>query len=141
VVSMIAALGVSAVLTRSYALTLTQILMIITFVISHGNQVLVGYDKGAGENEAALRRGQRTALITGAFAMGATMLFYLIHEPLLGILTQDPEILSSIAAILLLQVFVMPLRTVNLILFNSLKACGDVNRPVIASLLLTFGIA
>ena len=29
----------------------------------------------------------------------------------------------------------------NLILFNSLKACGDVNRPVIASLVLTFGIA
>lgn len=141
VVSMIAVLGVSAVLTRSYALTLTQILMIITLVISHGNQVLVGYDKGAGETEPAFRRGQRTALITGAFAMAASVLFYFSYEPLIGLLTEDEDILSGIAAILILQIVVTPLNTVNLILFNSLKACGDVNRPVIASLLLTFGIA
>ncbi|MEM9788400.1 MAG: MATE family efflux transporter [Pseudomonadota bacterium] len=106
VVSMIAVLGVSAVLTRSYALTLTQIFMVITLVISHGNQVLVGYDKGAGNIQPAFRRGQRTAFLTGAFAMAATALFYLAHEPFIGLLTEDPEILTGIADILLLQIVV-----------------------------------
>ncbi|MEM1372040.1 MAG: MATE family efflux transporter [Pseudomonadota bacterium] len=141
VVSMIAALGVSSVLTRSYALTLTQILFIVTFVISQGNQVLVGHDKGSGDNEAAFQRGQRTAINTGAVACLAALVLYFSAETLLALLTKDTEIVASVKQILLLQTAVAPLNTINVILFNSLKACGDVNRPVLVNLALTFAIA
>lgn len=141
VVSMIAALGVSAVLTRSYALTTTQLIMIISLVISHGNQVLVGYDKGGGDAEAAFRRGLRTALWTGAAGMAAAALLYALAEPIVGVLSRDADIIASVRDILFLQICVTPLNTINLILFNALKACGDVNRPVIASLILTFAVA
>lgn len=141
VVSMIAVLGVSAVLTRTYALTITQLLMIITLVISHGNQVLVGYHKGAGENEAAYTRARKTALITGIVAMVGSGALYLNADVAIGLLTDDPAVIAGIAGILLLQIAVTPFNTINLILFNALKACGDVYRPVIASLLITFGLA
>lgn len=141
VAALIAILGVTAVLTRSYALTITQIVMIITLVISHGNQVLVGYDKGAGDNDVAYRRARNTALITGAVSMVGSAVIYLFADTLIGILTDNPEIIASVASILLLQILVSPFNTINLILFNALKACGDVNRPVVASLVLTFGLA
>lgn len=141
VVAMIAILGVSTVLTRSYALTITQLILIITLVISHGNQVLIGYEKGAGEHDQAYRRAQKTALITGAVAMAASCLIYAFSDVLIGILTDDPEIIAGVTIVLLLQVFVTPLNTINLLLFNSLKACGDVNRPVLVNLTITFAIA
>ncbi|MEM8978264.1 MAG: MATE family efflux transporter [Pseudomonadota bacterium] len=141
VVSLIAVLGVSSVLTRSYALTITQLIMIITLVITHGNQVLVGYDRGAEDYEAAFRRAQHTAVITGALAMLASWCLYLNADFLIKLLTEDQAVIGAISAILFLQIFVTPLNTVNLLIFNSLKACGDVNRPVLINLGLTFGIA
>jgi len=48
--SFIAGFGVTAVLTRSYVLTLVAFVYLVTYVISQGNEILVGYDKGSGDN-------------------------------------------------------------------------------------------
>ncbi|UUX51051.1 MATE family efflux transporter [Nisaea acidiphila] len=141
IVSMVAALGVSGVLTRSYSLTVASLLLIITMVISHGNQVLVGYDKGGDDDETAFRRARKTALATAGVGMIASLLLYIFSDFFAGLLTSDPEILASVKQILLVQIFVTPCSAVNLILFNSLKACGYVNRPVLTNLTITFALA
>lgn len=141
IVSLIAGLGVAAVLTRSYALTITQILAMITLVISHGNEVLVGYDKGAGDNDVAYRRAVRTAVTTGIILMGIGGLLWLFGDMLLGLFTQDAAISGAARNILLLHVASIPFQTINLLLFNSLKAVGEVNRPVLCNVAITFVVA
>lgn len=74
-VSLIAVLGTTAVLTRSYTLTITSLLSIISFVISQGNEILVGYDKGSKDNESAYKRANRTAVVTGLINMFCAYLF------------------------------------------------------------------
>jgi len=55
--------------------------------------------------------------------------------------TQDAAVIASVHSILLLHIIVTPFQAINLILFNSLKATGDVNRPVILNLTITLAFA
>ncbi|MBO6835842.1 MAG: MATE family efflux transporter [Alphaproteobacteria bacterium] len=141
IVSLIAGLGVTAILTRSYTLTITQLLAMIVIVISYGNEVLVGYDKGAGDNETAFRRAVKNAVMTGIAVTGIAAGLWLGGEFLIGLFTQDAAVVAAVQTILMLHIIVTPFQTVNLILFNSLKAAGDVNRPVIVNLSITFALA
>ncbi len=136
-----AGLALAAILTRSYTLTITQLLAMIVIVISYGNEVLVGYDKGAGDNETAFRRAVKNAVMTGIAVTGIAAGLWLGGEFLIGLFTQDAAVVAAVQTILMLHIIVTPFQTVNLILFNSLKAAGDVNRPVIVNLSITFALA
>ncbi|MDF2368651.1 MATE family efflux transporter [Sneathiella sp.] len=140
-VSLIAGIGVTAVLTRSYSLTITQLLAMIVLVISYGNEVLIGYDKGAGDHKIAFRRALKTAVITGFTVMLFGLLIAVFGKFFLELFTRDQAIVSAAEEILYLHIFSIPFQAINLILFNSLKAVGDVNRPVIVNLSITFAIA
>jgi len=141
IVSLVAGIGITAVLTRSYTLTITQLLAMIVVVISYGNEVLIGYDKGAGDNEIAYKRALKTAVLTGLTVMviGAVIAFF--GEHFIRLFTQDKTIVDAVLVVLVLHIFTIPFQTINLMLFNSLKAVGDVNRPVLVNLSITFAIA
>lgn len=141
IVSLIAGIGVTAVLTRSYALTITQLLAMIVLVISYGNEVLIGYDKGASNYDVAYKRALKTAVFTGATVMFLGLLIAMTGNFFLGLFTQDELIISAAQKILFIHILSIPFQAINLILFNSLKAVGDVNRPVVTNLTVTFIIA
>ena len=140
-VSFIAVLGTTEVLTRSYALTITALLSLIAMVISQGNEVLVGYDKGSQDNETARKRANKTAIITGIVNSGFAFLIYLNAELLIGLFTKDAAIIAGVTSILFYTIILTFFNTVNIVLLNALKAVGDVNRPVLFNLGITFAIA
>ena len=82
-VSFIAVLGTTEVLTRSYALVITALPSMIAMVISQGNEVLVGYDKGSQDNETARKRANKTAIIAGIVNSGFAFVIYLNAELLI----------------------------------------------------------
>ncbi len=141
VVALISVLGTASILTRSYALTMTALVSVVARVVSQGNEVLVGYDKGAEAFETARKRALRNALQTG-LAMGAlSALLWFFSDPLTGLFTEDRSILRGVETILLIGIALHPFQAINLILFNSLKITGDVYWPVAYSLGVTFLIA
>lgn len=140
-VSFIAVLGTTEVLTRSYALTITALPSLVAMVISQGNEVLVGYDKGSQDNETARKRANKTAIITGIVNSGFAFLIYLNAELLIGLFTKDAAIIVGVTSILFYTIILTFFNTVNIVLLNALKAVGDVNRPVLFNLGITFAIA
>ena len=140
-VSFIAVLGTTEVLTRSYALTITALLSLIAMVISQGNEVLVGYDKGSQDNETARKRANKTAIITGIVNSGFAFFIYLNAELFIGLFTKDAAIISGVTSILFYTIILTFFNTVHVVLLNALKAVGDVNRPVLFNLGITFVIA
>ena len=140
-VSFIAVLGTTEVLTRSYALTITALPSLVAMVISQGNEVLVGYDKGSQDNETARKRANKTAIITGIVNSGFAFLIYLNAELLIGLITKDAAIIAGVTSILFYTIILTFFNTVNIVLLNALKAVGDVNRPVLFNLGITFPIA
>lgn len=135
-VSFIAGLGVATVLSRSYTLALTAFLTLIVMMISQGNEVLVGYQFGAGRGADVYRRAIRSAGIAVFLATGVSVLFYLFSDQLIGLFTEDPEIHRMANELLFLTIFLQPVTALNAILFHSLKATGDVYVPVMASQLV-----
>lgn len=140
-VSFIAAIGVSAVLTRSYVLTLTAFLSLVVNTISQGNEILVGYDKGGGDAGAARRRSTRTALGAGAITTTLAAVLYLFSDFFIGLFTADAAVLRGAKSLLLINVVMQPFHTANVILFNSLRAVGDVLVPALYSVAVTWGLA
>ena len=140
-VSFIAVLGTTEVLTRSYALVITALPSMIAMVISQGNEVLVGYDKGSQDNETARKRANKTAIIAGIVNSGFAFVIYLNAELLIGLITKDAAIIAGVTSLLLYTIILTFFNTVNIVLLNALKAVGDVNRPVLFNLGITFAIA
>ncbi|MFT7723813.1 MAG: MATE family efflux transporter [Roseateles sp.] len=141
IVSFITVLGVGAVLSRSYTLTLTAFLSLLTLTISQGNEVMVGWRLGAGDPQAARRRAWRSAAIAMALSFAVALLLWLAAGPLIGLLTPKAEIHATARQLLLLTLLLAPIGALNTVLFNSLKAAGDVNAPVLASQLVTWAVA
>ncbi|MEM7791935.1 MAG: MATE family efflux transporter, partial [Verrucomicrobiota bacterium] len=141
VVAFVSSLGTAAVLTRSFSLTITSFLTVIGFVVAQGNEILVGYDCGASDYVRAAGRARKTALWTGAFSILCASGIYLYSDLLIGLFTDEDELREAIRDVLFLAIFLAPFQTSNQILFGALKAVGDVNRPVIANLILTFFVA
>ncbi|MEM1081687.1 MAG: MATE family efflux transporter, partial [Pseudomonadota bacterium] len=139
--SLITVLGTSAVVTRSYTLTIVSLLSIISVVIAQGTEVLIGYDRGADDHDAAFRRALRNAVITGAVNFFGALILLWQADLLIGLFTDDPVVVEGIRQLLVLNLIVTPLTTINLIIFSALKAVGDVNRPVLWNLSLTILIA
>lgn len=141
VVAIVATLGTQAVLARSFSLTILSLLTIIGFVVAQGCEILVGYDRGAGEFRTAHRRARTTALATAAVSAAGAWLIYLNGEFLVRLFTDEAPLIAEIQPILLVSVALAPFQAANLILFAALKAVGDVNRPVVGNLALTLLLA
>ncbi len=140
-VSLIAALGTASVLMRSYALTVSSLLSLVVFTVAQGNETLVGYDRGGGNLEMARRRAERTALWTGLGTMLLAGVLYFAAESLLGLFTQDPEVIAGGKMLLLITVCMQPFQAGATILLAALRAVGDVWVPVGWSLAATWLVA
>jgi len=138
IVSFVAILGTASILTRSYSLTVTALVSIIARVISQGNEVLVGYDQGAEAYAAARRRALLNALRTAAAISVVSAVLWWHSDALIGLFTEDAEILSGARTVLFVGIILHPCQTAGLILFHSLKVVGDVYWPVAYSLGVTF---
>ncbi|NRA64221.1 MAG: MATE family efflux transporter [Pseudobacteriovorax sp.] len=140
-VSLISVLGTGAVLVRSYSLTIGSLLSTIHYVIAQGNEILIGYDCGAKDSEAAYRRAIKTSLITAGVSVVLSIVLYVFSDTLVGLFTDQLDIKAGVSDILFVAIFIAPMNAINQIFFTSLKATGDVNRPVLWNLSLTFALA
>lgn len=137
-IGFIAGLGVAALLSRGYTMVSNQFLTLVIMVVSQGNEVLLGYQTGAGDMQTARHRAIKSCAWAMLLATGFALVFYLFSSQFIGLFTDDPEILSTAKQLMLLNIILQPVFAMNAILFNSLKVVGDVNWPVIADQLVTW---
>ena len=135
------AFGVAAVLSRAYVMIAGTFLTLVIMAISHGNEVLLGYQRGAGHSERAYNQALRSAVIAASVSAALAMLFYLGSDIFIGLFTNDPKVLALGRELLFLTIFLKPGYAINAILYHSLKAVGDVRWPVIVSLTITWGFS
>lgn len=134
-----AGLGVVAVLSRAYVMIAAAFLTLAIMAISQGNEVLLGYHRGAGRSEAAYDQALRSAALATLAATALAMLIYLGSDIFIGLFSHDPAVLALTHELLYLTVVLQPGFAVNLIFYHSLKAVGDVRWPAVVSLTVTWG--
>jgi putative MATE family efflux protein len=134
-------LGATALATKVYTHNLMTLMFVFAMSISRGMQIYVGQLVGAGKNEKAyneLFRGLRWGIF---FAMTVSILFALFGEQLLGIFTEEADIITVGSTLLIIGIILEPGRTFNLVIISALRAAGDAQFPVVMGIISMWGIS
>ena len=134
--------GISAVAlsTHVYTRTLGFFMVLITFSMAQGGQIIIGHLMGGKEYDEIYRRCFLYAKI-GVVASGiSALVFFLLSAPLLGIFTDNPEIIALGRMVFGLHIILEMGRALNIVIIGSLRAVGDVRFPVIVGIFSMWGI-
>ena len=89
---------------------------------------------GAGRIERIERRIFSTIGVSAAVSMSLTAVFFVFSDSILGIFTQEPEILALGRQILFIEFFLELGRSFNITMTRCLTSIGDVRVPVYIAL-------
>ena len=116
-------------IAKTYVQNITMFFYLFAIAIGQASQILTGHLVGAGKQDEAYRQAftaYRRALL---IALGVSGLGALLRFPLLGIYTDDAEIIAMGANVLLINLLLEFGRTTNLVMIASLRGAGDVYFP------------
>lgn len=123
-------LGESSLAARQYANSISMFIYLFAFAIGIGTSIIVGRMVGAGHQNHAYTRVWSSVRWASAATLAMITLVVLMRKPLMGLFTQDPEVLRLGTQVLLLSMVLETGRTINIVLINSLRAAGDAKYPV-----------
>ena len=130
VTAMVTSLGTVAVNTYSYLNTVISYVYLFSLALGQGSSIIIGWEIGKRRPEEAksiCKFSLRCAFLSAMAVMGVLCL---VRKPMLGLFTQDPEIIAMGATVLLTNFLLEAGRSRNLVIVNALRAAGDVNFPL-----------
>ncbi|WP_078555307.1 MATE family efflux transporter [Bacillus alkalicellulosilyticus] len=136
----VAMLGTEALTTKVYAQNLTFFVSLFAFALSQSNQIIIGHQIGANKIKEAYHRCLRSLYIAFTVSALTAGVFALFKDQLLGIFTDNLEIIALGGILMLLTIILEPGRAFNVIIINSLRAAGDVKFPVYMGILIMWGV-
>ncbi|KML06137.1 MATE family efflux transporter [Rossellomorea marisflavi] len=136
----IVSIGTYALTTKVYAQNLMMLIFLFSVAISQGTQIMIGHMIGAREYENAYARCLKSLKIAIVISLCMAGVVSIAAEPLLGIFTSNPEIISSAKVLIYLTLLLEPGRSFNLVVINALRAAGDVKYPVYLGIASMWGV-
>ncbi len=140
IVGFVAKLGTQALAAYGLVITLARYVFIFAVSLGGAAQIKVGYFVGAGKHQEAARRVWGYFAVGFAFSLLAVLALNLIKRPLIGVFTQEASIVAIALAVLAVEIFLEPGRSLNTILIPALKGAGDVRFPVVVGIVFMWGI-
>lgn len=137
----VATLGTEAITTKVYAQNLMMFIFLFAVAIGQGTQILIGHLVGAGKMEDAYHRCLKSLKIAIIISLATAGVFSLFADQLLGIFTDNADIIAMGKTLIYLTLILEPGRSFNLVVINSLRAAGDVRFPVYIGILSMWGIS
>lgn len=123
-------LGAESLAARQYATSISMFTYLFAMAIGMGAAILVGRHVGAGEQDIAYTRVLLSLKIALLFTVIMVVIVMILRKPLLGLFTNNNEIIAIGAAVLIFSIFLETGRTFNITIINSLRAAGDARFPV-----------
>lgn len=121
--------AVYVVNTRVYANLFANVTYLFGSAMSQACQVIVARLMGAENIAETSRQVKRTLLSSIAISGAVSVLLFLAAQPLYGLFTDDPQILSLCRTIMLIEIPLELGRAVNMVMCRALQACGDIRFP------------
>ena len=141
IISFVNMISITALNTHVYVMNISNYFMALAMSIGMGTEIIVGQMVGAGEMKAAYRRLMKSVRISFLLTLAIVGVAVIFRHDLLGLFTQNPEIIAAGASIFLLSLILEPGRTFNMVIINSLRAAGDARFPVLIGIVSMWGVA
>jgi putative MATE family efflux protein len=122
---LIVQLGPTALAARVYTFNLCILGVLWSLSIGMGTQILLAHRIGAGmfqEAQQQLRQSLRWAALGGVAIIAV---LNLLHEPLMGLFTQDPEVVALSKPLFQLGLLLELGRAANVVVGGALRSSGD----------------
>ncbi len=137
----ITSIGVLALTTKVYTQNLMMFIYLFSMAIAQATQIVVGHRVGARDLDTAYQTCMRSLKIGMAVSFVMACLFSLFRAPLLGLFTDQQEIIAVGSTLVLMTILLEPGRALNLVIILSLRAAGDAKFPVYLGVLSMWGVA
>lgn len=124
-------LGENSLAARQYAANISMFMYLFALAIGMGTSIIVGRLVGGNLKDEAYSRVWKSLKWASAATLMIVAAVILLREQLMGLFTNDPEIIRLGASVLLLSILLETGRTINIVVINSLRAAGDATFPVI----------
>ncbi|MGL5336765.1 MAG: MATE family efflux transporter [Enterovibrio sp.] len=141
ITAFVALLGDKMLASQSYFFQICLFMMLFGYAIGQGNEIIVGHLVGARKFERAYSQLMHSLKLGLVVTVVITILAALNGRHIIGLMTDDAQIIEQVAQLFLLSLFVEPGRTFNLVVINSLRAAGDARFPLLMALISMWGIA
>lgn len=123
---------------RAYTLQIANFSYCVSAALAHANAVLVGWCLGAGKQDECVRITRKSTAL-GIFAGVVTAgIFAIFSRQIVGIFTDDPEMIRLVGTLLLVDVFLEIGRSANLVYGYALKTSGDAVFPMVIAVVFMF---
>lgn len=139
--SFITALGVTVINTKVYISGIVAYVSKGSYALGSAGCVIMGRYKGAGESEKTKRLFRQNVILAVLLNLILSCLCFAFYRGLMGIFTDEIEILKSAGIIFFIDIFVEIARGINHISENALNSNGDVRFTLIASLISCWGFS
>ena len=122
--------GTEALTARQYAMNISMFIYLFAMAIGTGTAIMIGRYVGAGEKELAYNQVWKSVKSALAVSLSMIVVVTLFREPLMGIFTDNEQIIQIGASVLVLSILLETGRTINITIINALRASGDARYPV-----------
>ena len=129
-----------ALAVRSYVVNIVMFTYIFALAIAQGGAILIGHLVGKEKIKAAYAIGKRVMRLGTTISVTLSLLTAIFGKHILGMLTTDPWIISTGAAILWIEVLLENGRALNFFGVNALRSAGDIYFPVIIGIIVMWGV-
>lgn len=125
-------------IARSYAMQITNFSYSAGAALAHANAILVGWRIGAQEFDLCDRGTKKAGLIAILVGAGTAAVFAVFSKPLIGLFTDDPEMIRLVGYLMIIDIALEVGRASNLVFGIALKTSGDAVYPMVVAVLFAF---
>ncbi len=127
----VAPLGTIAIAANSFAITAESFCYMPGYGLSDAATSLVGQSIGAKRKDLARQFAYITTGLAAALMTGAGILMFILAPQMMGLLTNDPEVIALGVKVLRIEAFAETLYAVSIIGYGSCVGAGDTMVPMI----------
>lgn len=125
--------GTEAMAANTYLMRYMSMSFLPAFGLSAGVTALVGRYIGRGQPEVSVARAWLGFKITATYMLGCGVVFLLFGEPMIGLFTDDPDVLRMGATLMIFAAFYQFFDALYIIYSGALRGAGDTFVPALVT--------
>ena len=122
-------LSESELIAKTYVQSITMLFYLCSLAVGQASQIMIGHLVGAGRSTRRIVKAISLIVQLYCLWLLSAVSAYWLREPLIGLFTDNPEIISIGSEIILMNCILELGRTTNLVLIACMRGAGDVYFP------------
>ena len=127
--------------TKGYCSILANFAYVYAIAISEAVQIVIGYLLGSGQIDEVEKKVWWTQKISIAVCVGMMFIIWVFGYPILGVFTDNPDMLALGKQILFIDIFLEFGRAINILMTKCLISVGEIKLPICVGITFHWAVA